>query len=91
MKLEAFLLITAGIVTASPLTDRANYATCSSINQIPKCCQILLPVNVLGKTVDTGVGCATCMQCHPLPIKVFDFAILGLLIGACHAPKSLVE
>ncbi|KAJ5930562.1 hypothetical protein N7466_006055 [Penicillium verhagenii] len=46
-----------GCVIASPLTERQTSVTCSSSKQTPKCCQILVPVNILGKTVDIGVGC----------------------------------
>ncbi|KAJ5751339.1 hypothetical protein N7533_008367 [Penicillium manginii] len=46
----------ASSVIAYPLTERQTSITCSSGNQTPKSCQILVPVNILGKTIDIGVG-----------------------------------
>ncbi|OQD87928.1 hypothetical protein PENSOL_c075G00878 [Penicillium solitum] len=57
MRLEIIILAAAVGALASPLTDRQTSITCSSSSQTPKCCQILVPVNILGKTVDIGVGC----------------------------------
>ncbi|KAJ5637055.1 hypothetical protein N7490_006934 [Penicillium lividum] len=58
MLLSHFVLaIAVSSVIASPLIERQTTITCSSDNQTPKCCQLLVPVDILGKTVDIGVGC----------------------------------
>lgn len=63
MLLSRFILTTAASgVIASPLTQRDSSITCPSGNQTPKCCQILVPVNILGQTVDIGVGCVNRTQ-----------------------------
>ncbi|CAI7613697.1 unnamed protein product [Penicillium pancosmium] len=81
MLLSHLILATAASgVTSSPLAERQSSITCSSGNLVPKCCQLLVPVKVLGKTIDIGVGlgssCSGKTLCCETENDMFATALL---------------
>lgn len=45
----------------------ASSVTFSNSNQMPECCQLLVPIKILGKAVDIGGGCGTFTQLGHVP------------------------
>lgn len=68
-----YLILSIGAkILAFPLTEKETSATCPNGNQTPTCCQLVVPLTLLGKAIEVGIGCEN-LKCVELQYPTIQF------------------